>query len=235
MKFEQLIKLNHQLLSSIYQHPFNQQLCKGNLSNAVFRFYLEQDRIYLNKYAEALKLVSKRCEHSYKEYAAHLQRFSEDTVAAEKEVQEKYLTQLPVFAFFSPVNIVTPIISSYTAHLLENAKNASLPVAVASLLPCFWVYKELGVQMMQFDHSQNPYSEWVKSYASEQFQLSTEVLIRIADELNQQVICPVEKKEIELAFQKSALYELEFFDTAFNSGMTKENKETIYGVLSAKC
>ena len=101
-----------------------------------------------------------------------------------------------------------------------------MPVAVISLLPCFWIYKELGMQMMEYDHSKNPYSDWIKSYASESFQLSVDKIINISNKLNQQVVCPFEKEAIQTAFQESVAFELAFFEMAFSVIAEEKNSQS---------
>ena len=122
MKFQELINKNHKLLTQIYQHSFNEHLCKGSLPAAVFKFYLEQDRIYLNKYAKALKIVSNRCEANHKEYAAYFSNCAQDTIAAEKEVQEKYLKNSQSSSFFSSHQRAHLVTLNYTRHLFKKCR-----------------------------------------------------------------------------------------------------------------
>ncbi len=134
------------VLAKIYAHPFNQQLCAGTLPRATFKFYLEQDALYLRDYAKALRIISKR--FSERNYAAQFRLLAEEMVSAELNLHFKYLRKAEQRGFFSqpkhpPIQKI-PVISAYTEHLLYTAHTAPLPVAVTSCVPCPYIYFKLG-------------------------------------------------------------------------------------------
>ncbi len=214
MKIYDLIQQYSNLCSKIYVHPFNQALYNGALAKPVFRLFLEQDLLYLRDFDRALKLVEQRLDKEM--HAPHFRSFSENTILFEREIQLKYLKELPDASFFNENRRAVqkiPIISQYTEHLLDSASKASIAEAVVSLVPCFWVYKELGEQMNKASSNpDHPYREWISSYSDEQFKASTTTIISIADELIKDIECSHQQKKIEESFMKSLDCEYRFFD-----------------------
>ncbi len=49
----------------------------------------------------------------------------------------------------------------YTSYLVATAWSRSYPVVLASLLPCFWIYAEVGKDIVNNSAPNNPYQAWV--------------------------------------------------------------------------
>lgn len=219
MRFTRLVNKSSPTLSKIYAHPFNQQLYNGTLSAKAFRFFIEQDELYLRDYSLALKTTSTRLKN--KVHAEQFKLFSEDIVKTERKLLLKYLNEQPSFAFFNQSKTLRkkiPVISDYTEYLLHQAENATIEEAVASLIACPGIYEKLGMHMpLSACESTNPYRDWIASYSSPRFISSTHTIIEIADELNKVIACPRQQERVHLSFQRSAEFELQFFDEAFMS------------------
>ena len=48
----------------------------------------------------------------------------------------------------------------------------SYPVVLAALLPCFWIYAEVGKDIVSKSVPNNPYQAWIDTYAGEEFHTS---------------------------------------------------------------
>ncbi len=61
---------------------------------------------------------------------------------------------------------------------------ATVEIVIASVLPCFWVYKILGQSIAQNTdmESQKPYKKWIETYSGKEFSDSVERAISIFDE-----------------------------------------------------
>ncbi|CDZ75975.1 Thiaminase-2 [Legionella massiliensis] len=218
MKLFALIQKNPSVFSKIYTCRFNRKLYKGTLSKSVFRSYLEQDELYLSDYGKALNLVSSRLVNQ--RHAQIFRDFAKGTIQLEKDIHAKYLKKLAPDSFFSterrPKEKI-PVIAEYTKHLLDNAEFAPIEEAVASLVPCFWIYKELGIQMdLSKCEPGHPYREWIATYADEQFRESTQTMMEIADELNVEILCPDRRSSIARQFWLSVDFEYRFFEEILN-------------------
>jgi len=214
MIFERMKQAVEHLLPAIHAHPFNRDLAKGSLSQEIFNFYVKQDALYIRDFSGALFLVSQRLP-----IAAHSRAFlnyREQIVRFESKLQSQYLRRSFSLGFhdvqFCP-NQKIPAIERYTGHLLETAKKASVEVAVASLIPCFWVYNDLG-RTMQYNPT-NPYSSWIQSYSGEVFTAATQSITCIADEVGDVSSQFIQEKMIQ-AFTLSTKYEISFWDSVYH-------------------
>src|SRR5205823_9430160 len=54
-------------------------------------------------------------------------------------------------------------------------------VLVAALLPCFWIYWDVGCAIARTAAPQNPYKAWIDTYADERFGEAVRTVIAITD------------------------------------------------------
>lgn len=228
-----IITKSASIFSQIYDHPFNYQLKAGSLPIKSFQHYIEQDRHYLRKFALALQIASERLtvqshKHKFKQFAG-------DMLETERELHEKYLGKLLPYSLFSQSKNSQqkeiPVIANYTRYLLHKAQNSSVEEAVISLLPCFYIYMELG-KRMQVHHckANNPYLAWIASYSSQQFKSSTEEIIRISDELLKGVLCVEKQIAICASFRISAEYEYQFFDAIYSKAHSMKFTDELFKI-----
>jgi thiaminase (transcriptional activator TenA) len=205
------------LIPVIHEHPFNKALFQGTLSKSIFRCFLEQDALYLHDFSKALVLTANRFNNT--KYYLQFKHFSEETIDTERNFHFKYLGESKSPALFQPKRTATkkiPVISHYTEHLLKTASESPIEEVVASLVPCFWIYNDLGQKMSSWGYSKNnPYYTWISSYSNPQFSIAAKSIIQIAEELGSQVSCPVIEKNMIAAFVKSTEYEILFWDSVY--------------------
>ena len=215
--FLQLLAKCADIFPKIYQHSFNQKLYDGTLSATTFRFFLEQDKMYLCDFSEALSHISK--QFAIKQNEENAKQFSDLSLyvkEAELALHRDYLQDTHSFQFFyqkEPETIKIPSIVNYTEHLLQTTKAASVEEAVACVLPCFWIYSELGKQMDISNCSGNhPYRKWIATYSDEEFVSKTAEIILTLNKLSHSVSCPEHLEKIIESFEQSVKFELMFFD-----------------------
>jgi thiaminase/transcriptional activator TenA len=90
--------------------------------------------------------------------------------------------------------------------------------AVASVLPCFWIYREVGDYILNNAGPDNPYREWIDTYAAEEFRKATDTAIEITDEIAAKANELTRSKMTEV-FKTSARLEYIFWESAYK----KEN------------
>lgn len=200
-------------IEGIYQGiltlPFNKELMAGSLSQDRFRFYIQQDAIYLGDFSRALSLIAARCFNN--PYTLDFIRFAEGAVVVEKALHNGYIKQ---FAVTTDAE-VSPTCQNYTQFLLTKASLEQVEVAMAAVLPCFWIYKKVGDHIYANQNSQdNPYQEWINTYAGEEFGLLVEKAISICDDVAAGC-SEVQREQMTLAFIKAAKLEWMFWDSAY--------------------
>ena len=214
MFVNRLMSRSATVLSKLYTHPFNQQLSNGTLPRETFKFYLEQDAIYLNAFSRTLATISSRLTDQ--RHAQQFKQLSHEMISAELKIHHKYLKKPMPGLFFSERNPIQkiPVIKHYIEHLESTAKNAPIEQAVASCVPCFWAYNQLGLQMNAHSLKNNPYNDWIKSYSKPQFTASTQRMIQTLNDLANNMPCPTSQEKMIAVFLQSIEFELSFFDEA---------------------
>ncbi len=192
---------------TIISHPFNRGLMNGTLDHKIFRFYIEQDQLFLKAFARSLALIAARSENP--DHIAQFLKFAGNTIAAEQTIIARYIGK--EVKDRSTISLACLSLNSY---LLQASSLEPVEVAVASVLPCFWLYLKVGQEVYKQANSNSPYFEWIKNYASEQFALDVETVITIFDELAENASQPVRDKMLE-AFYQSSVLEYHFWNDAY--------------------
>jgi thiaminase/transcriptional activator TenA len=201
-------KLISPIYKSILIHPFNLELTKGTLSKEKFQFYIQQDSIYLIDFARALAITASRANNP--EDLVLLLDFSKGAVIAERELHEFYLDLYKINLKIEKA----PGCFAYTHFLISKATNSSYEEALAALLPCFWIYQEVGQYIYKNSIKDNPYQKWIDTYSGEEFQNIVESAIaltnRAAEKANKDQLSLMKE-----AFLTSTRLELAFWDSAY--------------------
>ncbi|HSW70191.1 MAG TPA: thiaminase II [Gammaproteobacteria bacterium] len=208
MLFNQMRDAVESIMCEIQSHPFNTGLADGTLAQNKFIFYLEQDGLYLAEYFRALAFIGARL-HNH-EHARKFMQFALEALNAEKDLHSNYLRKCS-----SHRVEMAPSCFMYTNYLLRMANIASIEEAVASVLPCFWVYREVSKKMIQTSLNSNPYQAWIMLYSGEAFDHSVKAAIKILNQLGENSSMEIQKKMIA-AFVKATQLEWMFWDAAWN-------------------
>jgi thiaminase/transcriptional activator TenA len=68
---------------------------------------------------------------------------------------------------------------AYTSFLIASAYHDPWEVLVAALLPCFWLYWDIGCAIARTASPQNPYKAWIDTYADERFGEAVRAVVAI--------------------------------------------------------
>ncbi len=201
----------------IFAHPFIQDLGEGTLSRERFRFFVEQDYLYLNVFAKVLLLVGAKAEDidTLAMFADH----ASGVARVEHTLHERYAELLGMAPDDLKRVRKARVTREYTGHLLEVARTGNLAEGVASVLPCYWIYREVGLMLggqagTAADPGGNFYADWVAAYASERFARSTSQQLELADRLGREASEPV-RRRMRGHFVASSRYEHAFWDQAY--------------------
>jgi thiaminase/transcriptional activator TenA len=124
----------------IIEHPFVEELARGTLAADKFLFYLRQDSLYLAHYSRVLTHIASRLTE--KEHIAAFIRFASDGIEVEEALHGSFLKGVvPAPEEISPTCLL------YTSVLQAQAL-APVEVEAAAVLPCFWVYQQVGQQII---------------------------------------------------------------------------------------
>jgi len=200
------------LRAAIDALPFNRELAEGTLSRERFRFYITQDALYLGQYARILALAGARGPDG-----AVLHAFASsalEAVAVEQALHEQYLAAFGVDAAQPGAAEPSPDCLGYTSFLLATAYHEPWEVLVAALLPCFWIYWDVGNTVSARAAADNPYRAWIDTYSDAAFGAAVRTVIGIADRAAAGATAGVRERMMD-AFVRSSQYEWLFWDGAY--------------------
>lgn len=200
------------LRASIDALPFNTELTAGTLSAERFRGYIIQDALYLGQYSRVLAVAGARGPD-----AATLRAFASsalEAVAVEQALHEQYLAKFGVDATSLATAEPSPDCLGYTSFLLATAYHDAWEVAAAALLPCFWIYWDVGCRIAKKADAGNPYRAWIDTYADEAFGDAVRTVIGITDRAAAATTDVVRARMLN-AFIRSSQYEWLFWDGAY--------------------
>jgi len=200
------------LRNAIHGLPFNTELAAGQLSPERFRSYIIQDAIYLGQYSRSLAIAGAKAPDG-----ATLRAFVQsalEAVSVEQALHERYLAEFGV----TPTQIASaepsPDCLAYTSFLVATAYHDPWEVLVAALLPCFWIYWDVGCAIAKHAEPQNPYRAWIETYADEPFGAAVRQVIAITDRAATAASPAVQTKMLSV-FVRSSQYEWLFWDGAY--------------------
>ena len=98
--------------------------------------------------------------------------------------------------------------------LLTAATVGSFGDLAAAVLPCFWIYREVGMRMAATPAAGNPYQAWIDTYADEAFQAA---VLRMRGVVDDEVAKAgaAQRASMRAHFLQSCRYEWMFWDAAW--------------------
>lgn len=198
------------LREAIHTLPFNVELSRGTLSRERFQGYIIQDALYLDQYARVLALAAARSPEPTSLHTFATSALGVATV--ERALHERYFAEFGVAPEQMAETGPSPDCLSYTSFLTAVAYHEPWQVLVAALLPCFWLYWDVGCAIARVADKANPYRAWIDTYSDEDFGRSVNAVIAIAD--HAAANCTLDTRMMT-AFIRSSQYEWLFWDGAY--------------------
>jgi thiaminase/transcriptional activator TenA len=101
------------------------------------------------------------------------------------------------------------------SYLLATAYAEPYEVLLGALLPCFWIYAEVGRDIHARAAAANPYQAWIDTYAGEQFHTAVRATIEATDEAAALGSDPL-RERMHRAFTRATQLEWIFWDSAYH-------------------
>ena len=212
---QSLWQANEALFQDTLQLPFNRELAAGTLSMERFRHYMIQDAHYLVAYGRALAVTAAKSDNA--EGVVQFANAANEAVVVERSLHDGFMRDFGVTPGQFAAVPLTPACHHYTSFLVATAWSAPYPVAVAALLPCFWIYAEVGRDIHARSAPGNPYQAWVDTYAGEDFHTIVRGVIATIDRVADSADSATRQRMAE-AYRYSAELEWMFWDSAYQLG-----------------
>ncbi|MEX2620875.1 MAG: thiaminase II [Egibacteraceae bacterium] len=213
------MELTGQLWSSItpiydriLAHPFVQGLTDGSLDRDSFRFYVVQDAHYLRDYARALSLCAARAPRD--DDIVMFSRHATGAIEVERQLHEGFFAELGLSEDDVAATPVAPTCLAYTSYLLAVCHGGSFAEAVAAVLPCYWIYWEVGKALLERGSPDPLYQRWIDTYGGEEFSAIVRDVLAVTDRLGDEVDA-VERARMAAHFVTTTRYEWMFWDAGW--------------------
>jgi thiaminase/transcriptional activator TenA len=162
--------------AEIYRLPFVTALGDGTLPLDRFVGYMVQDAHYLREYARVLATCAARADE-----VADLAFFARGAITAVEVEAALHARRAEGAVDPGP----SPACTAYTSFLLATAQTGDYAELVAAVLPCYWLYADVGTVLADraaalTDH---PYGDWIGMYSDPAFAAATETVKAITDRL----------------------------------------------------
>ncbi|MEW6049211.1 MAG: thiaminase II [Bacillota bacterium] len=194
---------------AILAHPFIRGLTDGSLPKDAFRFYVVQDALYLRDFARVLSLAAAKAPHD--QAIAMFCHHAAGAIEVERQLHAGFFRDFGLSAEEVERTPMAPTNLAYTSYLLRVGYSAPFHDVLGAVLPCYWIYWEVGKELMGRGSPDPLYRRWVDTYGGEEFG----AIVRAVLELTEQVaadLTPAQRAAAAAHFVTTSRYEWMFWD-----------------------
>jgi thiaminase/transcriptional activator TenA len=200
------------IYDAILRHPFIRGLGDGSLDRESFRFFVVQDALYLREFGRALSIAAARSPHD--DWIVMFNEHAANALRVERALHQGFFKDWGL----SPQSVATaapaPTNLAYTSFLLAVAYGGRFHEALGALLPCYWIYWEVGKALERKGSPEPLYQRWIDTYASEEFAAVVRAVIDAAD-ATAAGLPAAELEAMRRCFIATSRYEWMFWDMGY--------------------
>jgi thiaminase (transcriptional activator TenA) len=200
------------IYGAIRAMPFISELAAGTLAPDRFRFYIRQDARYLVDFARALALCAIRAPDPGA--MSQILARATNALAVEQKLHASFFRQFGLADLRAEAIEPTPTCFGYVNFLLAAAQGAPYPTAIGAVLPCFWIYREIGCEIKNTAAPDNAYRAWIDTYGDPGFGAAVDGMIALADRTAAAASAD-DRAAMLAAFRRAAQFEWMFWDSAY--------------------
>lgn len=209
---EQLWQVATPIYQAILRHPFITGLTDGTLPREAFEFYVVQDAHYLRHFAQCLSILAAKApsEHWMMEFNDH----AKNAIVVERSLHEGFFKEfglLPEQVYATPL---APTCLAYTHYLLAVCYARPFHEGLSAVLPCYWIYWEVGKHLEQCGSPNPLYQRWIDTYASEEFGTIVQTVLAITDAVAES-LTETQRTAMQEHFVISSRFEWMFWDMGY--------------------
>jgi thiaminase/transcriptional activator TenA len=197
---------------AILVHPFIKGLTSGDLDIDSFVQFLSQDTHYLQDYVRTLLTLAARAPDF--EATRMLTTHAAAAAGAETGLHAELMRELGRDPAVLLACDMRPTTRSYTSFLVATVFSGDFADGLAAVLPCFWIYAEVGTHLKQAGSPNPVYQRWIDSYDSDDYQNEVLLALELADRIGAG-LAPEAEARARSHFGTAARYEYLFWDAAY--------------------
>jgi thiaminase (transcriptional activator TenA) len=200
------------IFEAILAHPFLTGLVDATLPRDRFGFFIAQDGHYLKEYARALAYVAGHARDPA-EGSVFLGTAAR-AVAAEQGMHAELLTECGITADEAAHTPLSPSGELYVQSVLAYAAQGPYEDGVAAVVPCLWIYREVGRVLVRRGSADRGYQRWIDSYGSDEYGDAVTAALDIVDRIGRDSR-EQERARFRRIFLEACRYEWMFWDAAW--------------------
>ena len=196
----------------ILEHPFIEGLTTGELDRGAFRYYVIQDALYLRDYARALAVCAAKSPTE-----SDIRMFSEHAAGAitvERKLHESFFADFGLSEADVTATEMAPTNLAYTSYLLATVYGRPFEEALGAVLPCYWIYWEVGHALTEHGSPDPLYRRWIETYGGDEFADVVRAVLAVTDRLGDTLDEPA-KERVQRRFLTTSRYEWMFWDMGY--------------------
>ncbi|WP_088890820.1 TenA family protein [Leptolyngbya ohadii] len=199
----ELWEANQDLAIACLNNAFVQGIGDGSLPKSKFAYYVGQDAFFLEAFARAYSIAAAK--------APDWQGFGIFHNLAEGVLQELQLHQNYATQWGVNLQDVEPGATTrrYTDFLLATAWSQDVGVTTAAMLPCMKLYAFLGQKLAANGIPDHAYSDWIRTYSSNEFEPLADQLAALADRYT------ADSELVRSTYRYAMQCELDFFQAGW--------------------
>jgi thiaminase (transcriptional activator TenA) len=200
------------IYGAILRHPFIRGLGDGSLNPDSFKFYVLQDALYLREFGRALAVAAARSPQD--DWIVMFAEHAANAVKVERALHENFFQQWGLTASEVATTPPAPTNLAYTSYLLAVAYGGKFHETIAVLLPCYWIYWEVGKALEHMGSPEPSFQRWIGTYASADFGAVVGAVLDATDTVAGQIL-ESERESMRRHFVTTSRYEWMFWDMAY--------------------
>ncbi len=200
------------IYDAILRHPFLTGLTDGSLSRESFQFYAVQDALYLREFARSLSIAAARAPRD--EWIIMFNEHAAGALKVERALHESFFREFGLSEADVASTPLAPTNVAYTSYLLSVAHAGPFHEAVAALLPCYWIYWEVGKSLERTGSRDPLYTRWIGTYASDEFGNVVEAVLDCTNRIAP-ALARAETDAMKRHFLTTSRYEWMFWDMGY--------------------
>ncbi|MFN8217892.1 MAG: TenA family protein [Solirubrobacterales bacterium] len=166
---------------AIISHPFLASVTDGSLEPEKFVYFVGQDRLYLKAFSRALAYAAGHADNP--DYTTLLTGSASTAIAVEAGMHVELLEGFGIDLENAPEPKLSPNGELYVQTILAHSSRGPFANAVASVLACFWIYAEVGKELVQRGSPDPRYQRWIDAYGNPDFAATVARVLDMVDDI----------------------------------------------------
>jgi thiaminase/transcriptional activator TenA len=200
------------IYDGILDHPFITELSTGELDVDCFVHFLSQDTHYLQAYVRTLLVLAAKAPEFG--VAQTLITHAVAAASAETTLHAELMSDLGRDPAELTKIEVAPTTAAYASYMLSSVHSGSFADGLATIMPCFWIYAEVGQHLKRVGSANPVFQRWIDSYGSQEYRDEVTLALDLTDQVGQD-LGPEAESRARQHFHTAARYEWMFWDAAY--------------------